>query len=58
MIARRRARLRLHEALVEHVDRDQGDAEHEQPGLATQQLGDPTEAGQERPGCDGRHGGG
>ena len=34
VIAGRRARRRLEEAVVEHVQRDRGDAEHEQSGLA------------------------
>jgi hypothetical protein len=38
MVARRRARRRLEEAVVEHMQRDHGDAEHEQSGLAPERA--------------------
>ena len=38
VIAGRRARSRLEEAVIEHVQRDRGDAEHEQSGLAPERT--------------------
>ena len=45
VIARRRARRRLQEAVVEHVQRDRGDAEHEQSGLAPERAREIGETG-------------